>query len=92
MAGIDRRTLLRDILPGAVVTAVGVTAMASIGLSLVPPNTAEALLVDKLNALKTTDLVEKAQVVVVGPRRRRRRRVCWWSRGRRVCGWRWVRW
>jgi hypothetical protein len=23
------------------------------------------------------------------PRRRRRRWVCWWHRGRRVCGWRW---
>jgi len=35
--------------------------------------------------------VEKAQVVVVGPHRRPRRRwVCWWHRGRRVCGWRWV--
>lgn len=32
----------------------------------------------------------EAQVVVVAPRHRRRRRwVCWWSRGRRVCGWRW---
>lgn len=39
-------------------------------------------------------LAEEAQVVVVGPRRGRRRRrrrwVCWWRRGRRVCGWRWV--
>jgi hypothetical protein len=36
-------------------------------------------------------LIEKAQVVVVGPRRRGRRRrwVCWWHRGRRQCGWRW---
>jgi hypothetical protein len=92
MAGIDRRTLLRNILPGAVVTAVGVTAIATVGLSLVPPNAAQALPVDKLNALKTTDLVEKAQVVVVGPRRRRRRWTCWWYRGRRRCGWRWVRW
>jgi hypothetical protein len=24
------------------------------------------------------------------PVRRRRRWVCWWRRGRRVCGWRWV--
>ena len=37
------------------------------------------------------DLAVKAQVVVVNPRRRRRRRwVCWWHRGRRRCGWRWV--
>jgi hypothetical protein len=24
------------------------------------------------------------------PRRRRRRWICWWHRGRRHCGWRWV--
>jgi len=34
--------------------------------------------------------VQRAQVVIVNPRPRRRRWVCWWSRGRRVCGWRWV--
>ena len=35
------------------------------------------------------DEVKPAQVVVA-PRRRRRRWVCWWHRGRRICGWRWV--
>ncbi len=34
--------------------------------------------------------VKLAQVVVAPRRRRRRRWVCWWHRGRRVCGWRWV--
>lgn len=91
MATIDRRTLLRDILPGAVVTAAGMTAIGSVGLSLVPSSAAQAapLTMDKINALRTGEPAEKAQVVVVGPRRRRRRRwVCWWRRGRRVCGWR----
>lgn len=96
MAAIDRRTLLREFLPGAIVTAAGVTAIATVGLSLLPPSTAEAmpLTIDKINALKAEDLVEKAQVVIVGPghrrrhRRRHRRWVCWWHRGRRVCGWR----
>jgi len=94
MTAIDRRTLLRTVLPGALAT-VGI---ATIGLTLAP-KVAEAvpLAADKTNAAKTLDPVEKAQVVVVGPRRRRhwdrrwrrrRRRVCWWRRGRRVCVWR----
>jgi hypothetical protein len=94
MTAIDRRTLLRTILPGALAT-VGI---ATIGLTLAP-KAAEAvpLAVDKLGAAKTLDPVEKAQVVVVdkkhrGPRRRRRdfhrrrrRRDCFWRRGRKVC-------
>ena len=95
MAAIDRRALLRDFLPGAVVTVAGVTAIATVGLSLVPSNPAQAmpLTIDKINALRGGDLAEKAQVVIVGPGHRRRRRrhrrwVCWWRRGRRVCGWR----
>lgn len=92
MVTIDRRSLLREILPGAVVTAAGVTAIATIGLSLAPQNVAQAapLTMDKINALMAGERAEKAQVVVVGPRRRSRRRrwVCWWRRGRRVCGWR----
>ena len=94
MAAIDRRTLLRDILPGAVVLAAGVT---TVGFAVMPKVVeAMPLAIDKTNALKGHDLAEKAQVVVVGPRRRGwrggrrgRRWVCWWRRGRRVCGWRW---
>ena len=98
MAAIDRRTLLRNILPGAVVTIAGV---ATIGVAIAP-TAVEAM---PLAAGKTIpliadddDLLHEAQVVVVGPRRgpwrrpwrrRGRRWVCWWSRGRRVCGWRW---
>jgi hypothetical protein len=34
----------------------------------------------------------QAGVVRPAPRRRPRRQVwrCWWNRGRRVCGWRWM--
>jgi hypothetical protein len=91
MAAIDRRTLLREVLPGAVVVAVGVTTAGFVFM----PKVADAvpLAMDKANALKVDPFAEKAQFVV-GPRRRRWRRggrrwVCWWRRGRRVCGWRW---
>jgi hypothetical protein len=93
MVAVDRRSLLRSVLPGAIVTVASVTAIAGIGMSLVPQNTADAapLTMDKINALRGGEAVEKAQVVIVGPRRPRRRRrrwVCWWRRGRRVCAWR----
>jgi hypothetical protein len=83
MAGINRRTLLTDILPGAVIVTAGIGV---VGLTL--PRVAQAvpLAAGKTNnAIGLDDLVEKAQP-------RRRRWVCWWSRsrGRRVCGWRWV--
>lgn len=88
MSEIDRRTLIRSIIPGAVITAVGVTALASAGLSLTS-TTAEALPVAKLNAAGPTNLVEEAQYIVVRGRRRRRRRWyrrrCYWRRGRRYC-------
>jgi hypothetical protein len=85
MAAIDRRTLLRTLLPGAVAAA----GVATIGFSMMPsPAEAIPLTIDKINALKDKKVAEDAQVVIVGPRRRRRRWVCWWRRGRRVCGWR----
>ena len=85
MNEIDRRSVLRDVLGGALVVTA---AVAAGGLTLSP---------DEVDALPLATEVplgtERAQVVV-GPRRRRwgrrRRWVCWWSRGRRVCGWRWV--
>ena len=84
MNEMDRRTVVRGILSGAAVVALGLTVM---------PKAVEAVpLAMNKNALgppsggKTDSLIEKAQVVV----RRRRRWVCWWRRGRRVCGWRWV--
>jgi hypothetical protein len=82
MKGIDRRRLVGGILLVA----------AAAGLALAPGAATPMPLDDRLPGA-LDDWVEKAQVVVVspGPRRRRRRvRRCWWHRGRRVCGWRWV--
>ena len=72
-----------------------VAALCGAGAGLaIAPGAAEALplsgavlpLADPMN-----DVVERAQTVVVHNRRPRQRRwVCWWHRGRRVCGWRWV--
>jgi hypothetical protein len=84
MPALDRRTLIKNMLPGAVVTAAGVTAWSYV----LNPTVAEALSIPqkKIDAETGVDFVQKAQVVVV--RRPRRRRVCWWHRGRRICRWR----
>jgi hypothetical protein len=81
MKEVDRRRLVRGILFGA----------AAAGLALAPGVATPMTLDDRLPGA-LDDWIEKAQVVVVspGPRRRRRVRRCWWQRGRRVCGWRWV--
>jgi hypothetical protein len=63
---------------------------AGAGLALAPYG-AEALTLDAGATGRLADSlndVQRAQVVVARPRRRRW--VCWWRRGRRVCGWRWV--
>ena len=79
MQAIDRRRVLRDVLCGGAVAAVGLVLTAA-ELESAP------IALEKDLADKTPDLAEDA-----GWRRGRRRRwVCWWSRGRRVCGWRWV--
>ena len=79
MNAIDRRSLVGGILSGAVA-----------GLALTP-GAVKAMPFDERVADNPDDLIEKAQVVVSSSRRRRHRRwVCWWHRGRRVCGWRWV--
>jgi hypothetical protein len=82
---IDRRGFARVILVGAAVAAAGLAA---------GPVAAIAMPLDDRIPGALDDWIEKAQAVVVtsGPRRRPRRRVrrCWWQRGRRVCGWRWV--
>jgi hypothetical protein len=96
MTTFDRRTLLKQILPGAVAAATGVAAIATGGLGVVLPNAAEAmpLAIDKTNPLNVDELFQKTQAVIVVPRRRRVRRrrwECWWYRGRNRCGWRW-RW
>ena len=92
MDAMSRRAMLTNVLPGAVVAIAGV---GTIGWA-VAPEVADAmpLAIAKGNHVKVDDLVVKAQVVVVNPGRRRGRRrrrwVCWWHRGRRRCGWRWV--
>jgi len=79
MKTIDRRKLLGAIVCGA-----------AAGIALAPA-ALEAMPIDSRVRDSLPNDVEKAQVVVVNPRRPRRRRwVCWWHRGRRVCGWRWV--
>jgi hypothetical protein len=86
MTDIDRRTLLRGVAFGAAAAALGLT---------ITPKAAEAtpLAAGTIGAAEAEDLIENVQVVVVPPPRRRRRPrrrrwVCWWHRGRRVCGWR----
>lgn len=82
MKALDRRSLLTVIL--------GAAAVATLGSGLDPKQVEAAPFPVGGGHPKTTDgLVEKAHVVIVGPRRRRRRWVCWRHRGRRVCGWRW---
>jgi hypothetical protein len=85
MNTIDRRALVRAILFGGAAAA---------SLALTPGAAQAAMSFDELVAHDQNDLIEKAQVVVVGRpgwrRPRRRVRHCWWNRGRRVCGWRWV--
>lgn len=94
MNAISRRTLIMNILPSVVVVVAGAGTLAF----AVAPEVANAvpLGASKSSRMKVDDL-EEAQVVVVGsPHRRRHRRrrrhhrrwVCWWHRGRRICGWR----
>jgi hypothetical protein len=82
---IDRRVFARAILFGTVVAAAGLAES---------PGTVSAMPLDDRVPGALDDWIEKAQAVVVRPGlpRRPRRRVwrCWWNRGRRVCGWRWV--
>ena len=82
---IDRRSFARAVLFGTAVAAATLTLSSE---------TAQAMPLDARAPSALDDWIMKAQAVVVRPipRRRPRRRVrrCWWSRGRRVCGWRWV--
>lgn len=83
MTVIDRRGMLEIVLGGL--------AAATTTFSLMPTSAAAmppTLGVSANRQVVGDALVEKAAVVV--SRRRVRRRVCVWSRGRRVCTWRWV--
>jgi hypothetical protein len=87
---IDRRRFARAFLFGA-------AAVAAAGLA-VGPGTISAMPLDDRVPGALDEWIEKAQAVVVtsgvsrrhNRRHRRQVRRCWWSRGRRVCGWRWV--
>ncbi|HTZ68398.1 MAG TPA: hypothetical protein VMB83_13250 [Roseiarcus sp.] len=83
MKTIDRRGFAGAMLMGA----------AAAGLALAAGGATAMPLDDRVPA-DLNDWIEKTQVWVGTPPRRhwRRRRVwrCWWHRGRRVCGWRWV--
>lgn len=86
MEAMDRREFFRNVMGGTAVAAAaaagGLTVMANIV-------EAAPLVTDKNLPLLTDNFVKDAQVVIVNPRRRRVWR-CWWNRGRRVCGWRWI--
>jgi hypothetical protein len=98
MAELDRRTVLRGVLFGAVYITAG-------GVAITTPEPADAvpLAAEKTGPIKTDDLFEDQDLVnrVQYWRRRRRRYwrrrwwwrrrrwVCWWRRGRRVCARRW---
>jgi hypothetical protein len=85
MDQLNRRAMMRGILCGA--------ALVGVGLAL-PLGAAEAMPIDASLANGPEGLIEEVQW---GTRhwhgnnwrgRRGRRWVCWWHRGRRVCGWR----
>jgi hypothetical protein len=98
MIAIDRRNMLAGILCGAAVVTFGMAVAPKVAQSMplaiakAPVGTTEGA-----PALEPEGLVREARVVVADPRhhrhhrrhRHRRRWVCWWRRGRRVCGWRW---
>jgi hypothetical protein len=97
MAAIDRRTLLATILPGAVATAAGVTAITAAGVNLasaaeaILPDTMPPLTLDKIDALKAGEPAEAAGLEMSSQYWRRRR--YWrahrrWRRRRWVCWWR----
>lgn len=78
MEMLDRRGLIRGLAFATAAAAGGVGLMA---------NAASAMPVDPRASVLSDMEAQKAHVVIVAPRRRRRW-VCWWHRGRRVCGWR----
>ncbi len=81
MSMTDRRKILIAALCGA-----GATLAVASGAAALPLDAAA----ERHLANQMKDDVKRAQVVVRPARPRRRRWVCWWHRGRRVCGWRWV--
>ena len=99
MDAIDRRNVLRGILCAAVAAGVGANSFPSTTEAM--PLALEKDLGSKVDDLKVkTQAVPSrppGRPAARPPRRppprrphhrRRRRWVCWWHRGRRVCGWR----
>ena len=77
MTAIYRREMLRFMMGGAVAATAGFALMSG-------PAESAPLTMSRSRPAAPENPVEEAVVVV----RRHRRRVCWWHRGRRVCGWR----
>jgi hypothetical protein len=87
---MNRREMFTGVLAGAGVAVLGGTM---IGWAVAPESARAAPIgIPRPAGAESHELYEKAQVVVVHPSRRRGRRgrrwVCWWHRGRRICGWR----
>jgi hypothetical protein len=82
METINRRAMMRGLL---CIAAAGAGAALS-------SSSADAMPIDTGLANAPDGLIEQAQWGRPPPRHwhgpRRRRWVCWWHRGRRVCGWR----
>ena len=83
----------RDLL-GFAQNAVAAVAVGAIAVRFIDVVQAMPVAPDLGGAGKRSDLVTEVQWGPgpgwgPPPRRRRRRWVCWWHRGRRVCGWRW---
>jgi len=88
METMDRRNFLRG-LAGCTAAA---TAAVAVGTTLIPTAAKATPLTAKNLPQMMESFVEQTQATVVYRRRRRRRWTCWWHRGRRVCGWRYVWW
>jgi hypothetical protein len=75
----SRRTFL-----GLAQNAVAAAAVGAIGVRFIEAAEAMPVAPDLGQARTPPDFVTQVQW------RRRRRWVCWWHRGRRRCGWRWI--
>ncbi|WP_425248833.1 twin-arginine translocation signal domain-containing protein [Bradyrhizobium yuanmingense] len=92
MVGSSRRAFL-----GFATSALAAAAIGATGVRLI--DVAEALPIDPdpRRATTSSELIKTQWGPPPRPgwgppprRRRHRRWVCWWHRGRRRCGWRWV--
>jgi len=77
----SRRTFL-----GLAQNVVAAAAVGAIGVRFIEAAEAMPVAPDLGQVGTPPDLLTQVQ----WRRRRRRRWVCWWHRGRRRCGWRWI--